>query len=129
MDLERLTKLITFISESYIFGMKTLESAKLKKKRVAITKEHLDSILEAIREMVDSLELVTDIADYSLRIKMLEYILEAYDSLARAIKYYHYVKRQEIAEKGDDIDYYLSRLADGDISEEPDKLQGEQEEK
>jgi len=118
MDLERLTKLITFISESYVFGMKALGSEKLKKKRITISREHLNSLLEAMREMIDNLEMMTDVSEYSLRMKMLEYILEAYDSLAKAIKHYHYVKRAELAEKGEDIDYYLERLADEDFSEE-----------
>jgi len=114
LDLEKLNKLVTFIAESYVFGAKTFDSSKLKKKKIVISKNHLLSLIEAMREMLDNIEMMIDVSDYGLKVRMLRGILEAYDSLAKVIKTYHYEKRRE----SDDV---INDLLEGSIPEEPEE--------
>ncbi len=102
-SLEDLLKQITFITESYVYGMKVLENEKLKKKKIKITSEHIRTLLDGIRSITDHLYAVADETDYTLRCKILEFLIIAYDNLAKCVKFYHYTKTQEVFDEFTDI--------------------------
>lgn len=122
IDLDELIKRITFITESYVFGQKFLDNEKIKKKKVKLAREHLATLLDSIRDMADALELTLDDTDYSLRVKVFEFLLESYDSLAKAVKYYHYVKRAEVY--NDELSI-TEEGAGADSGDEPTEVYGE----
>lgn len=122
-DAEKLTKLVTFITESYVYGMQYLDSEKLQKKRIKISREHLDSLLEAMREMINEYERIIDNTDYGLKVKLLRNLLEAYDSLSRGIKQYHYDMRY----KEGNIEGLIEQLSEEAIPRESEELSDESE--
>jgi len=96
MTVEELIRRVSFLTESYIFGEQVLNMEKLKKKKIKIAKEHVKAVLDTLADIIDTLQIVVDETDYGLRAKMLSFLLEAYDSLVKAVKYYHYAKQEAL---------------------------------
>lgn len=125
IDIEKLNKLVAFISESYIYGMQYLDSEKLQKKRIKISREHLTALTEAISEMVLEYERIIDNTDYGLKVKLLRYLLEAHDSLSKGIKQYHYDMRY----KEGNIEGLIEQLSEEQVyTESEEQISDEQKE-
>lgn len=124
LDIEKLNKLITFITESYVYGIQFLDSEKLQKKRIKISREHLSALLEAMSEMLNEYDRIIDNTDYGLKVKLLRNLLEAYDSLSKGIKQYHYDMRY----KEGNIEGLIEQLSEEQVYTEPEEqLSDEQE--
>lgn len=125
IDIEKLNKLIAFITESYVYGIQFLDSEKIQKKRIKISREHLASLLEAMIEMLNEYNRIIDNTDYGLKVKLLRNLLEAYDSLSRGIKQYHYDMRY----KEGNIEGLIEQLSEEQVyTESEGQISDEQEE-
>lgn len=120
ISIEELVKRITFINESYLFGEHILDIEKIKRRKVKVAKEHVETLLDTIQDMIDALRICTDEETYTLRAKMLGFLLEAYDILAKAVKYYHYAKRLEANDE-------FAGLSSEEVYPEFEEAQGQQE--
>lgn len=119
LTIDELVKRVSYLTESYIFGESVLNIEKLKKKKIKIAKEHMKAVLDTLSDIIDNLQIVVDETDYGLRAKMLSFLLEAYDSLTKAVKYYHYAKQGE-------LEYELGIHSELNLKES-EETQGEQE--
>lgn len=121
LDLEKLNKFITFISESYLYTMEYLDSDKIKRKKVKLTREHLSSLIEAMHEILYEYERILDTLSYGMKVNLLRFLIEAYDSLAKGIKAYHYQLRREEG----DVEQIIGDLSISENNGSLTKLQDE----
>lgn len=76
----------------------------------------------ALKEALIELERIVDLTDYSQKVKLLKYMLEAYDSLIKGAKIYYY-------ESGGDLfDGLVEELLDRPISKESEEESNKQSE-
>lgn len=112
MDIEKLSQMVAYIVESYLYGR--MHSDKIKKKIVTVSPQHLKAVIEAIEYFLGYLKLAVDIKDKETREYVLLRLIEAYDALARAEKKIRKIGEEEVP----DVAYKIpSRV----ISENPDR--------
>lgn len=122
MDLKQLNEMLTFLVENYAFGFKYLDGYGQSKK-VKLSRKHLEVMLNAIKEAVNELERILIATDYSQKVKLLRFMLEAYDNLTRALKLYYYSISQ-----GDQIDGLIEELSDQEDDSKSKEEEDESEE-
>lgn len=122
--LSELNEIITFLTENYVFGLTYLDDYKHKRKRIRLSKKHLEVLLEVLREALAELERILVATDYNQKVKLLRYMLEAYDSLSRALKIYYYETNTE----GGTLDGIIEELSDENVPGESETERDQSEE-